>query len=113
MATERPAALFDRATEWDDLVRFATEPTTSFRIGVVSGRRRQGKSFILDEVARQVGGFYYQALEEERAPALERLGAAMAADRGLPGGSLSFPDWSALLRTLGRQPPQPHLRASW
>jgi uncharacterized protein len=100
MTTERPAALFDRATEWDDLVRFATEPTTSFRIGVVSGRRRQGKSFILDEVARQVGGFYHQALEEERAPALERLGAAMAADRGLPGGSLSFPDWSALLRTL-------------
>ena len=100
MAIERPAALFDRVTEWGDLVRFATEPTTSFRIGVVSGRRRQGKSFILDEVTRQVGGFYHQALEEERAPALERLGAAMAADRGLPGGSLSFPDWSALLRAL-------------
>ena len=100
MAIERPAALFDRVAEWDDLVRFATEPTTSFRIGVVSGRRRQGKSFILDEVARAVGGLYHQALEEERAPALERLGAAMAADRGLPGGSLAFPDWSALLRTL-------------
>lgn len=100
MGIERPATLFDRVTEWDDLVRFATEPTTSFRIGVVSGRRRQGKSFILDAVARGVGGFYHQALEEERAPALERLGAAMATDRGLPGGSLSFPDWSALLRTL-------------
>ena len=110
MAIERPAALFDRVTEWDDLVRFATEPTTSFRIGVVSGRRRQGKSFILDEVARQVGGFYHQALEEERAPALERLGAAMAADRGLPGGSLSFPDWSALLRTLAEPAaPSPRL----
>jgi len=100
MTIERPAALFDRVTEWDDLVRFATEPTTSFRIGVVSGRRRQGKSFILDEVARGVGGLYHQAIEEERAPALERLGAALAADRGLPGGSLSFPDWSGLLRTL-------------
>lgn len=110
MAIERPAALFDRVTEWDDLVRFATEPTTSFRIGVVSGRRRQGKSFILDELARQVGGFYHQALEEERAPALERLGAAMAADRGLPGGSLSFPDWSALLRTLAEPAtPSPRL----
>lgn len=110
MAVERPAALFNRVTEWDDLVRFATEPTTSFRIGVVSGRRRQGKSFILDEVARQVGGFYHQALEEERAPALERLGAAMAADRGLPGGSLSFPDWSALLRTLAEPAtPSPRL----
>ncbi|MFH0751031.1 MAG: ATP-binding protein [Chloroflexota bacterium] len=108
MAIERPAALFDRVTEWDDLVRFATEPTTSFRIGVVSGRRRQGKSFILDEVARQVGGFYHQALEEERAPALERLGAAMAADRGLAGGSLSFPDWAALLRTLA-EPVTPEL----
>jgi DNA-binding MarR family transcriptional regulator len=110
MAIERPAALFDRVTEWDDLVGFATEPTTSFRIGVVSGRRRQGKSFILDEVARQVGGFYHQALEEERTPALERLGAAMAADRGLPGGSLSFPDWSALLRSLAEPPtPSPRL----
>lgn len=110
MAIERPAALFDRVKEWDDLVRFATEPTTSSRIGVVSGRRRQGKSFILDELARQVGGFYHQALEEERAPALERLGAAMAADRGLPGGSLSFPDWSALLRTLAEPvTPSPRL----
>lgn len=110
MAIERPAALFDRVTEWDDLIRFAIEPTTSFRIGVVSGRRRQGKSFILDEVARQVGGFYHQALEEERAPALERLGAAMAADRGLPGGSLSFPDWPALLRTLAEPAtPSPRL----
>ena len=54
MAIERPAALFDRVTEWDDLVRFATEPTTSFRIGVVSGRRRQGKSFILDEVSLRI-----------------------------------------------------------
>ena len=97
---ERPASLFDRETEWGELVRFATEPTNSFRIGVVSGRRRQGKSFILDEVARQTGGFYHQAIEEERAPALERLGAAMAADRGLPGGALSFPDWPALLRAL-------------
>ena len=110
MAIERPAALFDRVTEWDDLVAFATEPTTSFRIGVVSGRRRQGKSFILDEVARQAGGFYHQAIEEERAPALERLGAAMAADRGLLGGSLSFPDWSALLRTLAEPAtPSPRL----
>jgi len=111
MAIERPAALFDRVTEWDDLVRFATEPTTSFRIGVVSGRRRQGKSFILDEITRQVGGFYHQALEEERAPALERLGAAMAADRGLAGGSLAFPDWSALLRALA-EPTTPVYRST-
>lgn len=100
MSIERPPTLFDRATEWDDLVRFATDPTSSFRIGVVTGRRRQGKSFILNEVARQVGGFYHQALEEERAPALERVGAAMAEERGLSGASLSFPDWSAVLRTL-------------
>jgi hypothetical protein len=100
MALERPAGLFDRVTEWDDLVRFATEPSTSFRIGVVSGRRRQGKSYILDAIAHRVGGLYHQALEEESAPALERLGAAIAADRGLPGGSLAFPDWSALLRAL-------------
>ena len=105
----RPRTLLDRVTEWDDVVRFATEPTTSFRLGVVSGRRRQGMSFILDAVARQVGGFYHQALEEERAPALERLGAAMAADLGLPGGSLSFPNWSALLRALA-EPPEPSPR---
>jgi uncharacterized protein len=100
MSLERPSGLFDRVTEWDDLVRFATEPATSFRIGVVSGRRRQGKSFILDAIADRVGGLYYQALEEESAPALERLGAAIAADRGMSGGSLAFPDWSALLRAL-------------
>ncbi len=100
MTPARPALLFGREPEWDDLVHFATDPTTSFRLGVVSGRRRQGKSFILNEVARAVGGFYHQAIEEERAPALDRLGGAIAADRGLAGGSLGFPDWSALLRTL-------------
>ncbi|HSV94217.1 MAG TPA: hypothetical protein VLH81_14130 [Desulfobacterales bacterium] len=111
MSIERPAALFGRETDWEELVRFATEPTRSFRIGVVSGRRRQGKSFILNALAREVGGFYHQALEEERAPALERLGAAMAADRGLPGGSLSFPDWSALFRALA-EPATPSPRAT-
>ncbi len=105
MTIERPAALFDRVTEWDDLVRFATEPTASFRIGIVSGRRRQGKSFILDAIARQVGGLYHQALEEERSPALARLGAAMATDRGLPGSSLTFADWAALLRALAESAP--------
>ncbi len=100
MIPDRPATLFGREQEWDDLVRFASEPTTSFRLGVVSGRRRQGKSFILNEVAGAVGGFYHQAIEEERAPALDRLGRAIAADRGLAGGSLGFADWSALLRTL-------------
>ena len=41
----KPDRVFDRDREWNGLVSFASNPVRSALLGVVSGRRRQGKSF--------------------------------------------------------------------
>jgi hypothetical protein len=62
MATlDKPADVFDRAYEWDDLARFATEPAPGLRIAVVRGRRRHGKSFLLERLCRGVDALTRQS----------------------------------------------------
>ena len=100
----RPSLLFDREAEWDDLTRFVSGPVTSARLGLVYGRRRQGKSFMLDHLAAASGGFYHQAIEEENTPALDHFAGAIATFAGLPrwaGGR--FDDWGGALRALAEQ----------
>lgn len=90
---DRPDDLFDREAEWADLVAFAQQTGPGTRLALVRGRRRQGKSFLLRRLATAVGGFYYQALEQERPQALDAFGAAMGAYLGVPGGRLAFAGW--------------------
>lgn len=54
----KPADMFDRDREWAQLAGFATDERPGATLGVVSGRRRQGKSFLLEAVCEQAGGFY-------------------------------------------------------
>lgn len=103
-ALAHPPRLFDREAEWADLTRFATGPGEGPRIGMVYGRRRQGKSFMLGELVDAAAGFYHQALEEEAALALDDFGIAIAAFAGLPtwaGGR--FDGWAPALRALAEQ----------
>jgi uncharacterized protein len=90
---ERPAELFDRDGEWTDLASFAAQPGAGLRLALVRGRPRQGKSFLLRRLTAATGGFYYQALEEERAQALAGFGRALGGHLGVPGGRLAFEDW--------------------
>ena len=39
--------MFDRFFEWSRLVTFATSDRPGAELGVISGRRRQGKTFLL------------------------------------------------------------------
>ncbi|MBA2556010.1 MAG: ATP-binding protein [Chloroflexi bacterium] len=101
---QRPPLLFDRESEWADLSRFCTEPSSASRLGLVYGRRRAGKSFMLESLTAATGGFFHQALEEARAPALESLAATVASFAGLPrwaGGR--FDDWRAAIRAVAEQ----------
>lgn len=102
-AVERPASVFDRETEWNDLVRFVSGPDGMPSIGLVYGRRRLGKSFMLDHLQRAVGGFQYQALEETREAALAGFTGATAAFAGFaaPSGS-RFENWSAAFESLAQ-----------
>lgn len=109
---ERPADLFDREQEWADLNTFGTSTAGGLRLGVVWGRRRQGKSFLLRRLSRAAGGLYHQALQVERAQALERFSGVVGERLGLPPGAVQFPDWAVAFRTAlgltgGGAPPGP------
>lgn len=95
----RPLGLFDREQEWSDIAEFASAPQDRPRIGIVYGRRRQGKSFLLRALADEVGGFYHQAIEEERASALASIGLMVAADTGLTS-PVSLGSWDTAVREL-------------
>lgn len=100
MPLSRPADLFDREHEWADLSAFVSDPAPGLRLGVVYGRRRQGKSFLLRRLAAATGGFYYQALEHEPAQALVDLGERVGGHLGV--GRLAFATWDEALAGIRR-----------
>ncbi|MGH2467445.1 MAG: AAA family ATPase [Candidatus Limnocylindrales bacterium] len=98
----KPSQIFDRDQEWSDLERLATLPDRGPSIGVVYGRRRQGKSFLLRALVGERRGLYFQALEEEREPALAHVGELVAADAGI-GGTVVYTNWISAFAELVRR----------
>jgi AAA+ ATPase superfamily predicted ATPase len=99
--------MFDRDREWAALTRFVTDPQPGATLGVVSGRRRQGKSFLLQALCEQSGGFYFCAQEGTDVESLAFLGEALARYLGSPA-PLRFDHWRAAIDTLldlGREQP--------
>jgi acyl-CoA synthetase (AMP-forming)/AMP-acid ligase II len=70
---EKPEVFFDRDYEWGDLASFVQDHTPGLRIGVVRGRQRHGKSFLLEHLCRAVAGVYTLALRQSRTMALDRF----------------------------------------
>ncbi|HEX7745024.1 MAG TPA: ATP-binding protein [Micromonosporaceae bacterium] len=62
------------------------------QLGVVSGRRRQGKTFLLEALARETGGLYFGATQATETEALRLFAQAVSAwvDAAVP---LHFPSW--------------------
>jgi AAA+ ATPase superfamily predicted ATPase len=96
---ERPSDLFDRESEWSNLAGFAGVQQPGLRLAIVSGRRRQGKSFLLRRLARSTEALYHQAQEVERVQALSRFADDVAGGLGIGRGQLHFGDWETALRT--------------
>jgi AAA+ ATPase superfamily predicted ATPase len=71
----KPPDMFDRDDEWTALSRFAADDRPGATLGVVSGRRRQGKTFLLDALCRADGGFFFAATEAVDMESLRRIGA--------------------------------------
>ncbi len=98
-----PPGVFDREQEWADLAAFAGGPPERPRLGLVYGRRRHGKTYLLERLAAAGGGFYVQTIEEERHPALRRFAAAVARYAGMPSwADAQFDDWAAAFHTLAQ-----------
>ncbi|MDT0344561.1 AAA family ATPase [Streptomyces litchfieldiae] len=105
----KPAEMFDRDREWSALDRFVTDEQPGATLGVVSGRRRQGKTFLLDAICRAADGFYFGATEATDAVSLRRMSAALT-EYAKPATAYHFADWSEVadaLLSLGRERPVP------
>ena len=81
--TGKPDRLFDRDVAWRELTDFATSVEPGAALGLVYGRRRQGKTLLLELLALELGGFMFAATQQSEAQNLADLGAAYAAYRGL------------------------------
>lgn len=99
-AMRHPDDLFDREHEWRDLAAFTADVRPGVQLGIVRGRRRQGKSFLLRRLARSVGGVYHQAVRSQPAQALEAVGATLGAHLGVPGGQVALRTWDAAIDAL-------------
>lgn len=98
----KPEELHDRTEEWESLTGFAGDPDPGVVLGIVYGRRRQGKTLLLELLAEATGGFAYTGLQQANAQNLADLAAAYAEFTGLPGASFAnWPDAITALLTLG------------
>src|ERR1700683_278255 len=97
----KPGDMFDRDFEWVQLGLFAGDARAGATLGVVSGRRRQGKTFLLRALCQATGGFYFAAEEAADGESRRRVGAELGRYLGTPA-ALEFGDWreatDALLR---------------
>jgi AAA+ ATPase superfamily predicted ATPase len=90
---QKPVHVFDRTREWQGLISFASHATPTATLGVVSGRRRQGKSFLLEALAHEMGGFYFAATEATEAESLRIFTEALVRYTREPV-AIPFRDWN-------------------
>ncbi|WP_327412412.1 AAA family ATPase [Streptomyces sp. NBC_01233] len=95
----KPARLFDREDEWSALLAFSKDPHARTGLGAVLGRPRQGKTLLLESVARATGGFYFGGQEATEAESLRRLGAEYARYRQVSEPS-HWSDWKEAVDAL-------------
>lgn len=97
--------MFDRAFEWEALSDFVMDQTPGATLGIVSGRLRQGKSYLLQAVCEAAGGLYFAATEATAEESLRLLSEEIAALTKAPA-PLRFDRWEQAvdaLLSLGRQ----------
>lgn len=94
-----PSDMIGRRAEWALLGEFAESEESHASLGIVWGRRRVGKSFLLQLLVEQTGGFYFEATRGSSAEALRELGERIAVHQGA-AAPLAFDDWDAAVRAL-------------
>jgi uncharacterized protein len=101
MPWSKPSNMFDRDYEWTELTSFAGSSAPRATLGIVSGRRRQGKTFLLDALTVQANGFMFTAAETTEADSLHQFGEALASyvDEPVP---FRFAGWDEAITRLMR-----------
>lgn len=111
MATRlrKPADVFDRDREWSALDGFVASGRAGAALGLVYGRRRQGKTYLLEALVEAAGGFYWMALRQSGAQNLERLADRYRSFTAAPAG-VRFSGWEeafGALLALGDESAEP------
>lgn len=97
-ALSKPPELHDRAEEWEALTEFATDPAPGAVLGIVYGRRRQGKTLLLELLSEATGGLAFTCLQQSNGQNLADLAALYAGFAGVP--SASFGNWTDAIEAL-------------
>jgi uncharacterized protein len=95
----RPDHLFDRVHEWDALAAFVGSPQPGATLGLVYGRRRQGKTYLLETLVQEAGGLYIAALDQAGSTNLDRVADAYRTFTG-SRAPVRFADWDEALTSL-------------
>jgi AAA+ ATPase superfamily predicted ATPase len=98
-AISKPAGMFGRDREWSELVAFATDQGARPTLAVVTGLRRQGKTYLLHALTEALGGLYFDAAPATERESLRMLGAAVGRRVGA-GIQLNFGSWPEALDYL-------------
>ncbi|MBB6351588.1 ATP-binding protein [Nonomuraea muscovyensis] len=93
----KPERVFARDFEWRHLARFAAGAGRRPQLGVVSGRRRQGKTFLVEALVREAGGFYFGATEATETESLSLYAEALTEHVGAPA-PFRFGNWDEAIR---------------
>ncbi|NKY53682.1 ATP-binding protein [Nocardia vermiculata] len=100
---DKPGEIIGRNRQWRTLERFLFDGGIEgpMRLGLVSGRRRTGKTQLLSAACRAVGGLYVVCVQDEGdLAARSRFAADVAGHAGIPVSALGAPgSWEQLLRT--------------
>jgi uncharacterized protein len=103
----KPAWIFDRDGDWQSLSAYVERASPTPTLGVVTGRRRQGKTFLLAALADACGGFYFGADEATAADSLRRFAKALAEFAQIPVQFGTWDDAIAYLFSLAGDRPLP------
>ncbi|MEU4288338.1 ATP-binding protein [Kribbella sp. NPDC026596] len=93
----KPERIFARDDEWSYLERFASRTANRPQLGVVSGRRRQGKTYLVQALAEQTGGLYFGATEATETESLGLFAMAVGVHLGLASPP-RFESWDEAVR---------------
>lgn len=101
---DKPDYIFDRDFEWRHLAQFAGRAGERPQLGVVTGRRRQGKTYLLEALAASAGGLYFGATQATASESLALFGDAVGGHLDSPV-PLRFADWDEAVTYLYTSPP--------
>ncbi|WP_063040844.1 AAA family ATPase [Nocardia pseudovaccinii] len=100
---DKPTTIVGRDRQWRSTERFLFDGGIDgpLRIGLVSGRRRTGKTQLLAAACKEVGGLYTVCVQDEGDRAARaRFAGTIAEHAGLPASALGQPEpWERLLRS--------------